>query len=481
MIPPPDPAAPRLLRVALLCACSLAAGLDAATYRWDFDGNPSVGNPNVATVGPGTWSTSVATWNNASSPATDVAWANGNTAQFGSTSSSDTGSHLITVDASVTSLASNGSAAANGSLLFNSSNFKLTASSGVSIALNGDIYVETGATGTLGGSLALTAVSNTKGGGKLILEDSASVTSTGDMSASSLEVKTGATLTTTSRLLVNGAISPSLLVNGGTVNVGGTGMLIGYSAGDDSVVTLSSGAITATSATASSGALQLGPSSGTTVGAATFNLDGGTLTFAQVKKGGSTGATATFNFNGGVLKVKTSTTLGTTFMTGLNTANVRNGGAIIDTNGQDITIAQALVHSTVGGDNTIDGGLTKRGAGTLTLTGANTFTGDISVEAGTLSINSAFIHDTADVSVASGAVFALAFSGADTVGTLTLGGIAQEIGTYGSLASSAQFKSAFFTGNGILNVTAFAIPEPSSAAALLGALALGAAALRRRR
>ena len=64
-------------------------------------------------------------------------------------------------------------------------------------------------------------------------------------------------------------------------------------------------------------------------------------------------------------------------MQGLTAANVKDGGAIIDSNGFDVTIAQPLV---AGGT----GGLTKNGAGTVTLSGANTYTGATTVNAGTL-------------------------------------------------------------------------------------------------
>ena len=47
---------------------------------------------------------------------------------------------------------------------------------------------------------------------------------------------------------------------------------------------------------------------------------------------------------------------------------MRNGGAIVDTAGLNVTIGQALVHSAVVGDNATDGGLTKVGNGTLLLT-----------------------------------------------------------------------------------------------------------------
>lgn len=115
----------------------------------------------------------------------------------------------------------------------------------------------------------------------------------------------------------------------------------------------------------------------------TYNVDGGTLTVGVV---GSSGGTSTFNFNGGTLQAAAPTT---SFSSGLTTANVRNGGAVIDTNGSNITIPQSLVHSTVSGDNATDGGLAKRGSGTLTLTGANTFNGPTTVSTGTLNLGNA--------------------------------------------------------------------------------------------
>ncbi len=93
------------------------------------------------------------------------------------------------------------------------------------------------------------------------------------------------------------------------------------------------------------------------------------------------------------------------------------------------------------------------GAGTLTLSGTHARTGNTTVSAGTLSMSSAALGDAADVSIASGATLNLNFSGTDTVGQLSLGGVHQYTGTWGSLTSSATHKTASITGNGILNVT----------------------------
>lgn len=114
---------------------------------------------------------------------------------------------------------------------------------------------------------------------------------------------------------------------------------------------------------------------------ATVNLDGGTLATARSIATSDSRTTSTFNFNGGTLKAR-GTGLA---MSGLTAANVRNGGAVIDSGGFAITLAQSLVHSTVGGDNATDGGLTKNGGGTLALSGANTFNGGLTVNSGTVS------------------------------------------------------------------------------------------------
>ena len=120
----------------------------------------------------------------------------------------------------------------------------------------------------------------------------------------------------------------------------------------------------------------------TATGINTYNLNGGTLSVPQIISSSATGSRI-FNFNGG--KLVAVTPVSPFFASGAVTvANVRDGGAIIDCNGYDITIAQPLVHSTVSGDAANDGGLTKNGSGSLTLSGAATYTGNTIVNGGTL-------------------------------------------------------------------------------------------------
>ncbi len=106
-----------------------------------------------------------------------------------------------------------------------------------------------------------------------------------------------------------------------------------------------------------------------------------------------------------------------------------------------------------------NGALTKGGAGTLALTGANTYSGDTTVEAGELSLASAFLADAADVFLSTGAVLELSFAGGpDVIDSLFLDGVSQVVGTWGAVGSAAQFTSPLITGTGLLQVTTFVAP-----------------------
>ena len=134
------------------------------------------------------------------------------------------------------------------------------------------------------------------------------------------------------------------------------------------------------------GALNLNRANGPAAATGTVNLNGGTLQVGSITRSGTLAANgaANFNFNGGTL-IPAGTS--TTFWNNSNdtVATVKAGGAIIDNNGFDITIAQPLLHdSTLG--TTSDGGLSKKSAGMLVLTGNNTYTGPTTIGAGTLQI-----------------------------------------------------------------------------------------------
>ena len=132
----------------------------------------------------------------------------------------------------------------------------------------------------------------------------------------------------------------------------------------------------------------------------TYNLDGGTLRTAHVVS--SIGANATLNFNGGVL---IPTADSTAFVTNLSQINVRNGGAIVDTTNFNVTIIPVLQHSSIGGDNAVDGGLTKRGNGTLTLSGiGSSYTGPTLVTGGALNLLSGSVNSLNNLTVTNAAL-----------------------------------------------------------------------------
>lgn len=111
-----------------------------------------------------------------------------------------------------------------------------------------------------------------------------------------------------------------------------------------------------------------------------LNLNGGTLTVNRIT---SNNGTNILCFNGGTLE---PTGAYTTFLPASATllACVRNGGAVVDTAGYTVSIAQSLAHSPLAGDNATDGGLVKTGTGTLNLNGANSYTGPTVINGGTL-------------------------------------------------------------------------------------------------
>jgi autotransporter-associated beta strand protein len=126
-------------------------------------------------------------------------------------------------------------------------------------------------------------------------------------------------------------------------------------------------------------------------------------------------------------------------------AVVGNNGAIFDSNGHDIGIPVNL-------ESNGSGGLTKLGAGTLTLSGANTYSGATAVRAGTLACSSPGALASNAVVIANGATLNLNYTGTRQIASLTFGTSLQPANTYGSASSPAPVKDARFTGTGMVTV-----------------------------
>ncbi len=114
-----------------------------------------------------------------------------------------------------------------------------------------------------------------------------------------------------------------------------------------------------------------------------LNLTGGRLGALVVR--GNLGTSALY-FDGGTLAAAANRS---DFLYGVTQAEVRPGGAVVDTDGHDVTAAQSIAHDSRDGAAAKDGGLTKLGDGTLTLTGTLGFTGDLGANGGTLNLSSA--------------------------------------------------------------------------------------------
>lgn len=149
--------------------------------------------------------------------------------------------------------------------------------------------------------------------------------------------------------------------------------------------------------------------------------------------------------------------------------NATNDGANSFAYGIDLDVVM-YDNLTVGGDGdvsvTINGqirdyydprNLTKSGTSTVVLAGSNAYEGDTIVEGGTLTITSAYLEESADVYLTTGAVFDLDFAGIDSIDELFFDGVSQAIGTWGSIGSGADNESAFFNGTGLLLVSTIAI------------------------
>ena len=164
------------------------------------------------------------------------------------------------------------------------------------------------------------------------------------------------------------------------------------------------------------------------------------------------GTSGTISFEGGTLQYSESNT--TDYSSRFSTAASQSSK--IDTNGQNVTLASPLTSS--------GGTLTKLGTGTLTLDGANTYSGDTTISAGALSVGSGstsgsiagnvtnhgtLLFDRSDASTYSGIISgsgAVTKLGADT---LTLDGH----NTYTGETRSATGTLALGSVNGLAGST----------------------------
>jgi fibronectin-binding autotransporter adhesin len=423
-----------------LCMALALAGLrpSASHAQVTWDATAGTSGPQD---GSGTWSTADANWWNGS---TNVVWPNLTTSSaiIGANSGA-AGTITVSGSLAVNKITFNapGSGAytlTGGTLGFAGSSPTITANAAATIGSD----ITSGAGLTKSGTATLTLsgiVSNTAGamnfnGGAVTLtgtltNTSSSQFSIGGSNGGLLTIAGGSMSTSWSiaRAIViapgsgqsgtiamtSGALSASGLYigenggghgaftqSGGSATIGGGEL---WMAGNTSSLTVtggsftnnattrlgvgSSGISTSTISVSGSGAITLGTLQFGIGGAngftSTVNVGdgtaGGTLQVNGMLWGGATTTASTINFNSGTFVAGGSYSIPTQIAT-----VVGSGGANINVAAsRTLTISNTLA---AGGGS---GGLTKFGAGTLSLTGANTFTGATRINAGSLSIGNA--------------------------------------------------------------------------------------------
>ena len=147
-------------------------------------------------------------------------------------------------------------------------------------------------------------------------------------------------------------------------------------------------------------------------GVGCFTQSGGTNTnYGSVVIGGSNTGSGTYNLNGGILNLHSLKAVGN--------ASFNIGGGTFQASGP-FSHAVPMCLSGIGGDASVDtaygltfagalsgsGGLNKKGAGVLTLTAVNSYTGQTTIGAGALALSSTgVLADTSTISVGNGATF----------------------------------------------------------------------------
>jgi fibronectin-binding autotransporter adhesin len=358
----------RFTSVAALCGALLAGAGKAATYFWDADGS-STGNSllGAGLGGSGTWDTSTPNWWNGATA--DLAWPNlvspGDTAIFGGSAGT------VTLGSALN---------ANG-LTFAVSDYTLTGAGANNLTLTGATptitVLNTGDQATINTNISLAANATFGGAGNLKLGGvisglgfSITKTGTGAVTLSGANDFTGGlTLNAGTVVATNAAAmgTGALTLKGGVLQLAGDA---GTPFGNSTVVQGNT-QITTDTITATTGVTHtLGTLS---IGAQTLAINGGShvttgtqgLTFGDV--------TVTGNAVFSVYKPTTASGTATTLLT---LGALDNGGNTPTFNGTG-DVAQTGVWSGAGG-------VLLNGAGTLTLNQANSFTGPLTIQNGTV-------------------------------------------------------------------------------------------------
>jgi autotransporter-associated beta strand protein len=237
-----------------------------------------------------------------------------------------------------------------------------------------------------------------------------------------------------------GAPVSSLIVNGGSLYYSAN---IALARNSSAIATISNNGVL------SNGVFYVGQ---TASGTGTLNLDsGGTLIANQVNSINGTGNL--LYFNGGKVK-STGLIASSLFWPNVSSqlsVYVRNSGGTIDNGGASNRIQQPFLHSTVPGDNAVDGGMTFTGTGGSVVfeNVTHTYTGPTIIADGTVELTNSVFSSSTTLSISNSAVLQLDDVTTNSIAGLILGGVAQAGGLY-----SSNEVPVYITGPGYLLVQA---------------------------
>lgn len=335
---------------------------------------------------------------------------------------------------------------------------------GVGATINGTANLTNTATtigsgGNTAGAMTLNTAGNVNLGNVKINKDAGNITvaSTG----SGLIITGGNVIAASMNIAQSGtaARAADLNINGGSLTIADasqTGMFAIHSGAGSGFLTMSGGTLNYLG----TDGLQMSIGAGTSVAVisgGTANLTGVTL------NSGSAATTSTLTVNGtnnptlylgsvGLIINLPSPTVTATFGNATigAMADWASDAPITLTNNPVFKAADAanVPHSiTLSNVLSGTGNLTKIGNGTLTLMGANTYTGNTIVGAGTLDLLQASLFNNSTVSVSNGATLMLDFSGTNIVAGLILNGVSKAAGVYNN-----GTDPTFLTSTGYIQV-----------------------------
>jgi len=211
------------------------------------------------------------------------------------------------------------------------------------------------------------------------------------------------------------------------------------------------------------------------VGAKTLTLGGnntGDNEVAQVMNQAASGITAAAAaFSTGATIVKLTSVDGVATGAAISGTGIDAGTTIasINTGTREVTLSTPAIGAGTSGQAVTVAGvvnttsLIKTGTCKWILSGSNAFTGNTTVNGGTLSLGTATLDDASAISIAGGATLELTHAATDTVNELYFNGVQQSPGTYNAANSGGRV-----TGTGSLLVTSGPAPSNTYATWIAG-------------